>query len=199
MSNTALKKPSGSAAEKIMQVASELFFSQGYRATGINEIISKSGVAKATFYAHFKSKETLCKTYLESLRVNELLNIKRAIAAARTPMGKYLAPARSLEPFLLETKFRGCPFINIASEIPNPDSPLRQEGIRVYQGIGEKISGVCHGLVESDANQFGYLDPEALSQKYLLVFSGAIALAELYHDIWPVKHAVKTMQKAVAS
>jgi AcrR family transcriptional regulator len=44
------------ARQLILSTAGQLFAQRGYELVGINEIIEKSGVAKATFYAHFKSK-----------------------------------------------------------------------------------------------------------------------------------------------
>ena len=50
---------------KILETASRLFYLQGYNATGINQIIEESGVAKATLYEHYRSKEDLLLAYLE--------------------------------------------------------------------------------------------------------------------------------------
>ena len=49
---------------RIIETASLLFYKNGYNSTGINEIISEAGIAKATLYNHFKSKEELCLAYL---------------------------------------------------------------------------------------------------------------------------------------
>lgn len=51
--------------DHIINTASELFYNQGYNLTGINEIIEKAEIAKATLYSHFKSKEELIQAYLE--------------------------------------------------------------------------------------------------------------------------------------
>ncbi|MEM6772989.1 MAG: helix-turn-helix domain-containing protein, partial [Bacteroidota bacterium] len=48
----------------IIKTASRLFYDKGYNLTGINEIIAEAGIAKATLYSHFKSKEDLCLAYL---------------------------------------------------------------------------------------------------------------------------------------
>ena len=57
---SSLSRPS----ERIIEAASRLFFRQGYCSTGINQIISESGVAKASFYTHFPSKEALAMAWL---------------------------------------------------------------------------------------------------------------------------------------
>ena len=49
----------------IVETASNLFYANGYNLTGINQIISEAGIAKATLYNHFKSKEDICVSYLQ--------------------------------------------------------------------------------------------------------------------------------------
>ena len=61
---------------KIIETASELFYTKGYNLTGINEIIKESGIAKATLYSHFNSKEDLLVAYLEAKDAELLKNIK---------------------------------------------------------------------------------------------------------------------------
>ena len=56
--------------EHIIKIASDLFYTNGYNATGINEIIAKADIAKATLYSHFKSKDELCVAYLKSMHTN---------------------------------------------------------------------------------------------------------------------------------
>jgi AcrR family transcriptional regulator len=196
MSQT-MKKPAGTAYDRIVSVATELFYQQGYRATGINEIIEKSGVAKATFYNHFATKEDLCKVYLNGLREKEQNYLASAIAEASNPLDRFFAPIRSVEAWLKETEFRGCPFVNIAAEIPDFNNPLRNEGIRVYNNALSQIKEQCQELVDSDPKRYGHLDVEELSNDYLLLFSGAIAQAEIYNEFWPVSHAEKTIARLI--
>lgn len=49
----------------ILETASNLFCNNGYNLIGINEIIDKSGIAKATLYNHFKTKEDILLAYLD--------------------------------------------------------------------------------------------------------------------------------------
>jgi len=63
--------------ETIIKTASNLFYQKGYNLTGINEIISESGTAKATLYNHFKSKEDICVAYLDYLNNSFLIDIRK--------------------------------------------------------------------------------------------------------------------------
>src|SRR5579884_2801954 len=78
------------ARRRILETARELFYRNGYRATGINEIIEKSGVAKATFYAHFPSKEDLALAYMKAMNEAEADAVLRGIAKYERPFDKLL-------------------------------------------------------------------------------------------------------------
>ena len=57
------------AKDRILEAATELFYRRGVNATGIDLIISEAGIAKATLYNNFESKEVLVAKYLERLRL----------------------------------------------------------------------------------------------------------------------------------
>lgn len=109
-----------------MAVATALFYSEGIRAVGIDRIIAEAGVAKATFYHHFASKDELVRRYLveEYERQRDALTaVQRAAAGPREAL-------RGIFDLLVENaahpRFRGCPFTNAAAEYPDPAHPVRQ-------------------------------------------------------------------------
>ena len=55
-----------SRREEIVEIASQLFYAQGFGATGIKQIIDTVGIAKGTFYTHFDSKESLGLAWLQA-------------------------------------------------------------------------------------------------------------------------------------
>jgi len=191
----AVQKPAGSAYDRILNVAAELFYKQGYRATGINEIIEKSGVAKATFYNHFPSKDELCVASLNWLRSKENSFIESAIVAAKDPLERFLSVLTSLEDWAISTEFRGCAFMNISAEVPDPNSPLRKVGTRLYDDIQKRVQELAEELIVSNNKKYGHLDAKLLTNNYMIAFAGAVALAEIYHAVWPVEHAVDTIKR----
>lgn len=197
MSQAQKKSVGSSPAERILNVASELFYKQGYRATGINEVIQKSGVAKATFYSHFPSKEDLALAYLQLRKADELVYVDNAIVKAKGPRDRFFAVMGSLGPWLLETDFRGCVFLNIASEVPDYASPLRKEGQKIYTTIRTRVETLSQELVDSDRQKYGHLDPKALSQDYMVIFTGSLALSEIYHEIWPFEHGLQALRALI--
>ena len=194
MSKVATK---GTPVERIMSVASDLFYKQGYRATGINEVIAKSGVAKATFYNHFATKDELCKAYLASGVDRELAKLDELIKSLKDPVGRFTSIIEFLQPWLIETEFRGCGYLHMVAEEPNAQSPLRKEGKRLYDGMRERAERLTKELIESDSKKYGNLNVDDVVNGYMVVFGGVIALAEIYHADWPVEHGVKMLHDLI--
>jgi AcrR family transcriptional regulator len=53
------------ARQRILDTAYDLFSHRGIRAVGTDELIERAGVAKATFYRHFPSKDDLVLAFLD--------------------------------------------------------------------------------------------------------------------------------------
>jgi AcrR family transcriptional regulator len=190
-------KEARAARERILETATDLFSSQGYRATGVNEVIDKSGVAKATFYHHFPTKADLCLAYLKTRNTMELNSIRDFIAKKRTPWSRFLGVIESLEPWLKENQMRGCSFLNMVAEEPDPKSPLRKEGKKHYEGLRRLIRELAVELVESDPQHYGKLDTDAITDEYMVIIGGSIALAEIYHDAWPMLQGIDMVARLV--
>lgn len=195
--STAKKVYGGSARERILDVATDLFYRQGYRATGINEVIDKSGVAKATFYNHFPSKDDLYEACLRGLSEKELHFVEEGIRAATEPRERFMSVLRWLKPWATETNFRGCAFLHAATEVPDPDSRLRMVGTKLYDGIRARIEQLAGELVASDPEKYGRFDAKTLANDYMVAFAGAVAQAEIYHAIWPVEQAIETIERLI--
>lgn len=59
---------SGTAArDRVLETASELFAAEGLYQVGVNRIIEEAGVAKATFYRHYPSRNDLVLAYVDGL------------------------------------------------------------------------------------------------------------------------------------
>lgn len=107
-----------SPRERIVETTFDLFAKQGYNSTGINQIISEAGVAKASFYLHFKSKEDLCVEFLK-VRNEYWFNELYTFSAGSEDLRSKIIKAFDFLIYMNEKEsFRGCSFLNILSEIP---------------------------------------------------------------------------------
>lgn len=114
----------GSARRRLLDTATRLFYEGGIHAIGIDRIIAEAGVAKATFYNHFPSKDDLVLAYLK-----EIDRLGRAAVAAlpKQPPRKMISAIMGrISAAVVAGGWRGCPFLNAAAEYPDPESPVRQ-------------------------------------------------------------------------
>lgn len=191
------KRDKTTPRDRILEVASQLFFEQGYRATGINEVIAKSGVAKATFYNHFPTKDDLCLVYLQDRNTTEYETVVAYVHDHDTPEERFLAVMGSLCPWLEANSLRGCAFLNMVAEVPDPRNLLRREGVKHYESLRKLIKELTLELIDSDRDRYQKMDVDTVTDDYLTILGGAIAMAEIYHDLWPVKHASAMVKKMI--
>lgn len=115
------------AKERILNTASELFYQQGYLATGINQIIEEAGIAKASLYQHFPSKEALLTEYLLRTRLSRLEERTQFLEDMAPGKEKLLGLYEYRLQHMQSNQFKGCAFIRIAYELPglNEDALLQ--------------------------------------------------------------------------
>ena len=183
--------------ERILETAADLFFHQGFRATGINEVIATSGVAKATFYNHFRTKDDLCLAYLRDRNTSEYEAINAFVHDHDTPVERFMAVMKSVQPWLEANNLRGCAFLNMVAEVPDPRNLLRREGLQHYESLRQLISNLAADLIDSDAQIYGGFEVEALADDYMLILGGAIAMTEIYNDTWPAIQGVKLVERLI--
>lgn len=187
------------ARERILATARDLFYHNGYRATGVNEIIEKARVAKATFFAHFPTKENLAVAYLEGLHRQEAANLLAFVNQAESPKERFLAVIRWIDPWIRSNDLRGCGFLNIVPEAPDPRSPLRKQAKAHYEVLRGLLRDLAGDLVRSDPDAYGMLDPDRLADVTLLVLVGSIALSEISRDPWPARTGAQAVEALLAA
>ena len=181
---------------RILNKAMELFYNQGYYQTGINQIIAESDVSKATFYSHYPSKEDLALAYIQKQHTDAMAMIKEAINQHKQPKEKLLSFVNGLVDWMIASKFRGCEFLNITSEIIDPKHPIRKEVKYHMDAVRSILKDLFQDLVRSDP-KYRHLDPEEMADKYFIIFNGGIASTTEYYDIWPMKLAAKMIEELI--
>ena len=112
------------ARRRILDTATSLFYAEGVHAVGIDRIIAKARVAKASFYNHFPSKDELVRAYIEEQ--DQLGRAAIGQLLGQQPHETVFAIFDRISAAALQPGYRGCPFINAAAEYPDPASPVRQ-------------------------------------------------------------------------
>src|ERR1043166_7229359 len=83
-------KPEGSARERLLTAATELFYEEGVHTVGIDRVIERAGVAKASLYSTFGSKEELVRAYLAGRAEARRLRITARLARHEHPRDRIL-------------------------------------------------------------------------------------------------------------
>jgi AcrR family transcriptional regulator len=171
-----------SARERILETASELFFRHGIRAVGIDTIIARSGVAKMSLYRHFASKDELVVAFLE-WRDKTYWGWWDEVLARHPgePRAQLKALVAGIAERIGNRFYRGCAFLNTASEFPTPadgsEHPAHAVSMAHKTELRRRLLALASAL---DAG-----DPQQLADQFLLLFNGAYATAPLLGAEWP--------------
>jgi AcrR family transcriptional regulator len=158
---TAGRKPS--ARDRLLAAADELFYAEGVHTVGIDRVIERAGVAKASLYSSFGSKDGLIRAYLEARHLRRRERILAGLERYDNPRDRLLGVFDVLAELVAATSFRGCPFYNASAESP-PDG--------VVQQISDENRAWTRALFIDLARDAGARDPQALAAQLVVLYDG---------------------------
>jgi AcrR family transcriptional regulator len=164
--------PATTARQRILDAAYELFSRDGVRAVGIDTVIERSGVAKATLYRNFASKDDLV---VEFLRLREQRWTKDWLqreveVRADAPEERLLAVFDVFDEWFRRDDFEGCSFINVLIETPDPESPVHEATARHLEEIRAFLADL--------AAEAGIEKPEEFARRWHILMRGSIVAAQ---------------------
>ncbi|HEV7584079.1 MAG TPA: TetR/AcrR family transcriptional regulator [Mycobacterium sp.] len=163
-----------SARERLLDAASQLFYEDGVQSVGVDRVIERAGVAKATLYSVFGSKDGLVRAYLTAHDEGIRERMARELAARyKTPRERLLGVFEVQGLRFTETGFRGCAFARASAEAPDGSS---------VDEVGEHHRTWLRSLFVDLAKDAAARNPEQLAQQLLLLYDGAGMSAWMDHD-----------------
>jgi AcrR family transcriptional regulator len=162
-----------SARERLLAAADELFYEQGIHTVGIDRIIERAGVAKASLYSSFGSKDELVRAYLQSRDASRRARVQAVVDRHTEPKARLLAVFDSLAKAVALPSFRGCPFANASAE-----SDADSVAVEVTRAARQWL----HDLLVELTTALGVADPGGLSIQLALLYDGALAQSRLDQD-----------------
>ena len=174
-----LERPDGFARRseprsRILAAASRLFMQRGVRGTGVDMLIQEAGVAKATFYRHFATKDDLIVAWLSDPHTRWFDRLRtRAEMRASSPVEVIGELFGVVADWLAEGEYAGCPYLNTAVEISDPAH-------RAVALIRDYLREIERYLQEM-ARDAGYRDWERLGSALQTLLAGAISLGVAHH------------------
>ncbi|OUR94619.1 TetR family transcriptional regulator [Flavobacteriales bacterium 34_180_T64] len=170
--------------ERIIETSSDLFYNQGYNQTGINQIIAEAGVAKASMYQHFRSKEDIAVAYLIARHGMWMGKLEACISKDSSGKGKVIGCFNYLIEWLTEVDFRGCGWQNIITDLPCDHVKIKDQA-KYHKN---ELRRWVHDQLLKDENVESDEAKELGDQVFILI-EGAIILSQIQKENWPITAA----------
>jgi len=159
-----------SARDRLLSAANELFYDEGVRAVGIDRLIERAGVAKASLYSSFGSKEELVRSYLGMRHAARQARLEAKLAGYPTAREKLLGVFDLLAELTADPGFRGCAFMRADAEVL-PGSTVKE--------MCDLSRGWFRAVLLDLARQAGAAEPERLVRQLVLLYDGVTVAAQM--------------------
>ncbi|WP_395071256.1 TetR/AcrR family transcriptional regulator [Paraburkholderia silvatlantica] len=161
------------AHEHLLRAADELFYREGVRAVGIEAVVERAGVNKMSLYRQFSSKDDLVVAYLQRCDVRFFERFEASLAKHPGEPAKQLVQYfEDLARRASVPDYRGCPFVNVATEFPDATHPARRSVDNNKTRLMARLTALAQ---EAGAN-----DPVALAEELALLVEGIYAASQTY-------------------
>lgn len=159
-----------------------LFYRNGFHATGMDMVAAETGVSKTSIYKHFRSKEDLILAVLR-LRDEDFRNwlYRRMEELADTPLDQLIAIYDALEEWFAQKGFQGCMFIKASAEYQNKEDPINVQSAEHKRLLLDHFTALAAAA--------GLEDPPGIARQLLILKEGAIVLAAMSHSQAPAQDA----------
>ena len=168
-----------SPADRLVDAATSLFATHGIRAIGIDRILSQAGVARASLYSAFGSKDGLVTEYLHRLDLRDRGRWDGAVAGIEDPLDRILAFFDLAIASAPLRNYRGCQYLNAATEFPGELRGMLAPAGAHRDWVHEQLTGL---LIEA-----GIDDPALLATKIQTIYDGALAGSKFTCDEEPIR------------
>ncbi len=178
--------------ERIRESARDLFYRQGIRAVGVEEIVTHAGVTKPSLYRSFLSKDALAADYLRHMGEEGLARFDATLAAdPQNPRGQLRAWLIDLQARANKADYRGCGTTNAAVEYPNRRHPARKVASDIKSRFRARLTALAASL--------GAREPDRLGDALLLLFEGVYASGQLFGAGGPARVLLEAVDALVDS
>ena len=162
-----------SARERLLDSANELFYAEGVQTVGIDRIIEHAGVAKASLYNLFGSKEELVQAYLQSRHDSTTSRIQAAIDEQEDPRERLLAVFDAQGRLFQKPAFNGCAFVSASAEASHGG---------LVESATDEFRAWIRTMFTTLARENGAADPDLLGRQLHMLYDGASLSARMDHD-----------------
>jgi AcrR family transcriptional regulator len=180
--------------QALLDAADELFYRDGIPATGVDALATAAGVSKVSIYQHFGSKDALAAAYIQR-RDQHFTQwfLDQVDLRHDEPRAQLLAVFDILLQFVRQPEFRGCAFINAATDTragPPADPVLAAVQIHKHR---------MRAWLAQTAAAADLANPDDLAAQLALLVDGAVVQAAIERSENPVAAARAAAAVIIAS
>jgi len=171
---------SGSVKDRILLTSMKLFYVQGIKSTGINQIIEESRAAKASFYKHFPSKRDLIKACVieyDKIIKNQMVSVVMESVSFQDFVRKWVVVIKGD----LQIIYRGCPIAESCFQLDSDDSDLMKLMQDIIYGWENLVSQFLNKMVKNDLLP-ATMDIEKVSKRMVHLYEGAATMRRITND-----------------
>ncbi len=166
------------AAERILNSARELFYREGIRAVGVDEIVANAGVTKPSLYRSYASKDELAASYLRLYEAEFWECFDAAVDRhPGDPRAQLLDYFEVLAGRTTSPDYRGCGLSNAAVEYPDPANPARQVSEVHKAKLRERLGEMVQAM--------DVAEPTLLADGLFLLLEGTLISAQIFRSSGP--------------
>jgi len=181
------EKKTKNVKERILDVAIRLFYLQGIKHTGINQIINESKVAKASFYQYFPSKVDLIIACLDIYNTMILSVVYRMVKRSASLISFFRRWSHLILRSASENNsFNGCPIANIGFQIAPENHRLKEEFLKITSSWQSYLTPLFEKAVKSGEISKD-TDADSFFREIILINEGAFIMWKLTGDILYIK------------
>lgn len=177
--------------QHVLATAGPLFYRQGIRAVGMDQIIKAAGVGNATVYRQFPTKDQLATAWVQERADAWFDRMRTATDAVEDPRGKLLAVFDVTDDDVRGATYRGCPMLNTNTEFPDPAHPAHAVA------VAHKLQ-ICDWF-RTLAEEAGAKDPQALAEQLLLVLNGILSTAAVLGAGGPARQGKELVRQLIGT
>jgi len=180
------------ARERLLRAAGELFYRQGIRSVGVDQIVAAADVAKMSLYRSFPSKDELAAAYLAAVDERYWRWWDEAVGRyPGEPRRQLKALFRGLADRTTRPDWRGCPFSNAATEFPESDHPARKVAEANKRELRRRLAELARAA--------GARRPAQLADQLVLLFEGAYTSAQTFGPAGPAAAVANAADALIAA
>jgi AcrR family transcriptional regulator len=162
---------------RLLEAADRLFYEEGICSVGVDRILKEAGVARASLYTAYGSKDKLVSAYLYERSARWQAMVAETLPVRwSTPRDRILGVFELLTEWFAAPGYRGCPFINASAEMAASDAII---------DVRDRHRAWVRGLFAELGRAAGAEYPNAVSEQLVLLYDGSMVGAQLDHSVVP--------------